>query len=251
MPSMMPTISEIRDVLCTMPCMAWTASPTTSPPRRATSVAWPAFWSASKALDAFCFTVDASCAMLAAASSSEAAWRCVCADRSALPSAISAAECSALSMPWCTSRVMLTRLLRITSSENFSAPISSRRLAGGSGVLRLPAAICRVKSVAVTSRPVMERAKPHPEAKISATPAASSAPAAASSRVSILSYSAAMATPDAPRNSAQARQAQASMRERTPVRRHSISRASRPRSPVGLGWPALRRTPRAPLRSRA
>ena len=181
---MMPTISEIRDVLCTMPCMAWTASPTTSPPRARASVAWPAFWSASKALDAFCFTVDASCAMLAAASSSEAAWRCVRRQVGVavgdLGGRMQRARCPG------ASRVMLTRLLRITSSENFSAPISSRRLAGGSGVLRLPAAICRVKSVAVTSRPVMERAKP-PEAKISATPAASSAPAAASSRVSMLS----------------------------------------------------------------
>ncbi|MNT58060.1 hypothetical protein D3C72_1954750 [compost metagenome] len=100
-----------------------------------------------------------------------------------MPSAILAAESKALSMPSCTSRVMLTRLLRMTSSENFSAPISSRMAPGGNGVLRLPAATCRVKSVAVTSSPAMERAKPHPDAKIRMTPPATTPAAMASSWV--------------------------------------------------------------------
>ncbi|MNL54637.1 hypothetical protein D3C87_1779840 [compost metagenome] len=83
---------------------------------------------------------------------------------------------------------MLTRLLRMTSSENFSAPSSSRRLPDANGVLRLPAAICRVKSVAVISNPVMERAKPQPDAKIRITPPASTPAAMASSSVLMRSY---------------------------------------------------------------
>ena len=145
---------------------------------------------------------------------------------------------------------MLTRLLRITSSENLRAPISSRMLAGGSGVLRLPAAIWRVKSVAVTSRPVIERAKPQPEAKIRITPLASMAAASAISSVLMRSSMPYSATPAAPRNSVEASMAQASMRERTPVKRQILSRANTPRRPVGLTWPRLSLKPRAvPARS--
>ncbi|KAG1372399.1 hypothetical protein G6F60_015605 [Rhizopus arrhizus] len=58
------------------------------------------------------------------------------------------------------------------------------------------------------------------------------------------------ATPAAPRNRVDASMAQASMRERTPVRRHSLPRARMPAMPVGRAGPRTSRTPRAvPSRS--
>ena len=89
MPSITPMMSTIlRDDALIEP-MVSTTRVTTSPPRTATSEADAANWLACWALSAFCCTVDISCSMAEAVSSSELACCSVRDDRSRLPLAIS------------------------------------------------------------------------------------------------------------------------------------------------------------------
>ena len=89
MPSITPTMSSMRLESWAISRMVFTASRTACPPRCATSDAVEAIWLAWRAFSALLLTVESSCSMLAAVSSSEAACCSVRLDRSWLPAAIS------------------------------------------------------------------------------------------------------------------------------------------------------------------
>ncbi|CUJ36477.1 Uncharacterised protein [Achromobacter sp. 2789STDY5608633] len=124
MPSMTDTISEILRELAEMPCMVLTTSATAEPPRSATSDALAASWLAWRALSAFCLTVEASCSIEAAVSSSEAACCSVRLDRSVLPAAISCEPVLISSTPRRTEDTVRVRLSCMRLSAANSWPIS-------------------------------------------------------------------------------------------------------------------------------
>ncbi|CAB3918452.1 hypothetical protein LMG26691_05411 [Achromobacter animicus] len=140
MPSMTDTISEILRELAEMPSMVLTTSDTAEPPRSATSDALAANWLAWRALSAFCFTVEASCSIDAAVSSSEAACSSVRLDRSVLPTEISREPTLISSTPRRTADTVRARLSCMRLTAAIRAPISLVELTS-TRTVRSPAAI--------------------------------------------------------------------------------------------------------------
>jgi len=125
MPSMVPMMSLIFLAEASICAIVPTTSPTTVPPRSATSAALPASWLAVRALSALCCTVPVSCASEDAACCRLDAVCSVRWLRSWLPLAISwLAVCmpSALAR---TSRITLRSELFIAASARCTSPISS------------------------------------------------------------------------------------------------------------------------------
>ena len=147
MPSMTPMMSAILWLLSVMLRMLSTTSPTTSPPCWATCEALRASWLACRALSAFWRTVDESCSIEAAVSSSALACSSVREDRSVVPleiSSLAVATDSALLRTRCTT---VLRLWRICSMVAIRVPISSL-LRAWMGWVRSPAAICVAACIA-------------------------------------------------------------------------------------------------------
>ena len=120
MPSMTPMMSTILLAEVLIEPMVSTTCETTSPPLRATSDALAASRLASRALSAFCFTVEVNSSMAEAVFSSELACISVRDDRSMLPAAISREAVPMVSVPartWPTISTKLPRILFISTSR--------------------------------------------------------------------------------------------------------------------------------------
>ncbi|OEZ57617.1 hypothetical protein JAB2_49860 [Janthinobacterium sp. HH100] len=114
MPSITPMMSTIFFADSLIELIVSTTCDTTEPPFRATSDAVAASLFASRALSAFCFTVEVSSSIADAVFSSALACISVRDDRSILPSAISREAVPMVSVPTRTWPTMPTRLLRIS-----------------------------------------------------------------------------------------------------------------------------------------
>ncbi len=156
MPSITPMMSAIFcDEAWISPMVATTCS-TTAPPWLATCEADAASALAWRALSAFCLTVEVSCSMADAVSSSDPACCSVRADRSRLPVAISREATLMVSVPERTRPTMSCRLPFMDLSAASSWPVSSRLLASMREV-RSPAATVSAMLTAWFSGRVMLR----------------------------------------------------------------------------------------------
>ncbi len=150
-PSMTPMMSAILRLLCWMSSMVDTTSPTTLPPRRATSLAPPASWLAWPAVAALCWTVLVNSSMAAAVCCRLLEVDSVRADRSWLPVAICALATAMLSVVWRTSCTMRASESRMPASERSSSPNSSPRCTSTACSRRSPSATRAASALASAS----------------------------------------------------------------------------------------------------
>jgi len=172
MPSITPTMSEMRRELSVMPAIVATTLSTTPPPRTATSRAEDASCDAALALSAFWRTVDVICSIDAAVCCRLAACSSVRWLRSTLPVAICADAVPTDSTPPRTSETMRRRLSIIAPRARVSCAVSSRPREAIVRV-RSPAATASATSTAARSGSVMARAITMPSAAATTTAATS------------------------------------------------------------------------------
>ena len=126
MPSMTEMMSPILAEEALMRPMVFTTSPTTLPPRRATSAAVSASWLAWRAESALWVTLAVSCSMAEAVCSRLAAACSVRWLRSWLPTATSREAVAMLSVAWRTPLTTVASEPCMAATPRITAEVSSR-----------------------------------------------------------------------------------------------------------------------------
>jgi hypothetical protein len=170
MPSITPMISAIFFDEDSMRPIERTTSPTIAPPRVATSEADAASWLAWRAFDAFCCTVQVSCSVVAAVSSSAPACCSVRLLRSTLPEAISVAASVILREPADTLSTTRVKAAFMSLSAPSRRPVSSR-LATTMLAVRSPRDTFCASSTACAIERVMPRVIRTPSSRLARQPA--------------------------------------------------------------------------------